>query len=99
MIRWRPLADPSIEYLAGVGRQRPVFAPYLTPSYSNIGFAILGAVIEAVARKSYDAFITETLITPLGLTRTSVLKPQNDSLGVIAYNANDWEWDLGVENP
>jgi CubicO group peptidase (beta-lactamase class C family) len=51
-----------------------------------------------VARKSYDAVVTETLIKPLGLTRTSVFKPQNDSVGVISYNANDWEWDLGIEN-
>jgi CubicO group peptidase (beta-lactamase class C family) len=89
----------SSEYLSGVSKLRPVFPPYFTPSYSNLGFALLGAVIEAVTGKSYDDVIADDIVRPLNLTRTSVRKPQDDSLGIIPVEANDWEWDLGAKNP
>ncbi len=89
----------ATEYLSGAGKLRPIFPPYFTPSYSNLGFALLGAVIEAVTGKSYDDAIADDIIRPLNLTRTSVRKPQDDSLGIIPVDANDWEWDLGTKNP
>jgi CubicO group peptidase (beta-lactamase class C family) len=38
--------------------------------YSNIGFGLLGLVIEAVAGVPYATYVTERIIEPLGLTRT-----------------------------
>jgi len=39
--------------------------------YSNIGFGLLGRVIEAVAGAPYATYVTEHIIEPLGLTRTT----------------------------
>lgn len=39
--------------------------------YSNIGYALLGQIIEAVSGKSYDRFMTEEIIKPLGLKNTT----------------------------
>ncbi|NAZ83301.1 serine hydrolase [Kineococcus sp. R8] len=39
--------------------------------YSNIGYSLLGAVIEAVAGTSYAEHVTQHLIAPLGLGRTT----------------------------
>ena len=47
--------------------------------YSNTGFAILAAVIEQVTGKSYDAYIRDDLLAPLGLENTGYLLPRFDS--------------------
>ena len=38
--------------------------------YSNLGYALLGRVIEEVSGKAYPAFVTENLLQPLGLAET-----------------------------
>ncbi|WP_166790558.1 serine hydrolase domain-containing protein [Cryobacterium tagatosivorans] len=38
--------------------------------YANIGFAVLGLVVEAVSGMPFDKFATATLLEPLGLTRS-----------------------------
>jgi len=40
--------------------------------YSNIGYWLLGAVIEAVTGKSFVSYVTENVFTPLGLTATDM---------------------------
>lgn len=39
-------------------------------AYSNLGYALLGRVIEAVTGRSFIDYITESFLTPLGLTGT-----------------------------
>jgi CubicO group peptidase (beta-lactamase class C family) len=46
--------------------------------YSNVGYAILAAVIEQVTRKSYDAYVRDDLLAPLGLESTGYLLPGFD---------------------
>ena len=41
-----------------------------TFKYSNIGFGILGLVLEAVTERSYEEAMRELVTRPLGLTRT-----------------------------
>lgn len=38
--------------------------------YSNVGFGLVGIVLEAVAGERFESFITRELIEPLGLTMT-----------------------------
>ena len=40
--------------------------------YSNLGFGILGNIIERISGKSYDEFMKSEVFSPLGLTRTMV---------------------------
>jgi CubicO group peptidase (beta-lactamase class C family) len=44
--------------------------------YSNTGYAILAAVIEQVTGTSYDTFIRDDILAPLGLRNTGFLLPQ-----------------------
>ena len=46
--------------------------------YSNTGYAILAAVIEQVTGKSYDAYVRDDLLVPLGLESTGYLLPRFD---------------------
>jgi CubicO group peptidase (beta-lactamase class C family) len=45
-------------------------APGTRYEYSNLGYALLGQVIEVVSGQSYPAFVTENLLKPLGLDET-----------------------------
>ncbi|MCC7525802.1 MAG: beta-lactamase family protein [Chitinophagaceae bacterium] len=38
--------------------------------YSNMGFAMLGEIIRVVSRISYQEYITENILKPLGMTHT-----------------------------
>ena len=71
--------------------------------YSNTGYSILGKIIERVSGKSYRDYITSELITPNGLTGTSVpvdaldnTIPQPFATGYV-YNGSSCE-DVTVSN-
>lgn len=38
--------------------------------YSNLGYMILGAVVEAVSGESYESYVTRNILSPLGMHRT-----------------------------
>ena len=40
-------------------------------SYSNLGFALVGCIVEHVAEMPFDKFTKQRIFTPLGMTRTS----------------------------
>ncbi len=44
--------------------------PGLGYEYSNLGFATLGYIIKKVTGKSYQEYITENILKPLGMTHT-----------------------------
>lgn len=47
---------------------RPLqFNPGTAYVYSNFGYCVLGRMIEAIAKKPYHEFVTETILTPLGI--------------------------------
>lgn len=49
---------------------RFVSAPGTRYEYSNLGYALLGRVIEVVSAQSYTTFVNDNLIGPLGLHAT-----------------------------
>jgi CubicO group peptidase (beta-lactamase class C family) len=52
-------------------RDRPLeFAPGERFSYSNSGYFLLGAVIEKVTGKTYEAFLKDAVLDPLGMKDT-----------------------------
>ncbi len=64
------------------------FSPGMGRSYSNLGYAILGLVIEEVSGKSYEEYCREELFEPLGLHDFELAKnlyPQKDPFEVRYY--------------
>jgi CubicO group peptidase (beta-lactamase class C family) len=53
-----------------------LFEPGSRESYSNTGFALLAAIIEKVSGKTYDEYVRDNILQPLGLTRTGFLLPR-----------------------
>jgi CubicO group peptidase (beta-lactamase class C family) len=64
--------DPAVfgQLLAG-GGVRCAWAPGTVFEYSNLGYAILGRVIEAVTGQDYATAISEHILGPLGMTQTA----------------------------
>ncbi|RWZ51555.1 class A beta-lactamase-related serine hydrolase [Labedella phragmitis] len=53
--------------IAGARSDGVVFAPNENFKYSNIGFSLLGLVIEAATGRSYNEHVSESIATRLGL--------------------------------
>lgn len=62
---------PDREQLLAIASDRAdVFAPSTAFKYSNIGYGLVGLVLETVAERSYDDVMRELITRPLGLGRT-----------------------------
>ncbi|MFY0540693.1 serine hydrolase domain-containing protein [Nannocystis pusilla] len=53
------------------GAREPVFEPGSRWGYSNYGFVLLGAILERVTGKPYDAVVQERIFGPAGMQATS----------------------------
>ncbi|CAD6199049.1 unnamed protein product [Caenorhabditis auriculariae] len=59
------------EFLArAVQEELPQFQPGTRHLYSNIGYIILGKIIETVSNKTYEEFVNENVLQPLGINAT-----------------------------
>lgn len=47
-------------------------APGSSYAYSNVGFMILGRVIEAVTQKTYEQYVKEEILNPIGITTMEI---------------------------
>jgi CubicO group peptidase (beta-lactamase class C family) len=77
--RDRTLAE-AVDYFP---RRNLEFDPGTRWGYSNMGFAVLGRIIEVVSGKSYEEFITGRIFLPLGMKDSHFFVPA-DKLGRIA---------------
>lgn len=49
---------------------KPLGEPGTAFSYNNDAYGLLGAIIERVSGQPYEAYVTEHILQPLGMTRT-----------------------------
>jgi CubicO group peptidase (beta-lactamase class C family) len=71
------LTDQQFDAIVAAG---PVFAEPTgtTYEYSNFGYAVLGRVIHRLTGRRIQQHISDRLIEPLGMTRTSWVMPPHD---------------------
>jgi CubicO group peptidase (beta-lactamase class C family) len=65
------------DYVKLYGNRNLAFEPGSQWQYSNYGFVLLGAIIEAVTGQSYYDHVREQVFQPAGMTRTDSL-PEED---------------------
>jgi CubicO group peptidase (beta-lactamase class C family) len=76
-----PWADRQVaandDYERLVKRDGISFAPGIGigPEYSNLGYAMLGRIIENVSGMRYDAYLKANVLLPLGMTGTVCFEP------------------------
>lgn len=68
-------------------------APGIAYEYSNYGFAILGRIVSNVSGTSYDAYVSDNILKPLGMTSTTLhvssVPPNRLAIG---YRWEDGQW-------
>lgn len=64
----RPTADtPLVDAVAGDGLLRVRSRPGTRFSYSNMGYTLLGRIVEAVSGQRYERYLDAQLLRPLGM--------------------------------
>ena len=87
-------AFPNENELLEIAGHAKIIEPNEHFKYTNIGYGILGLIIEALSGQSFDQFITERIIKPLGLSNTGAdIDSQTENLaagyGPLAHAGND----------
>ncbi|EST53372.1 penicillin-binding protein [Brevibacillus panacihumi W25] len=67
-----PYLDTYAEVLEAIAKWKgtALGAPGTAFSYNNDGYGLLGAIIERVSNMSYEQYLSEHILGPLGMTRT-----------------------------
>jgi CubicO group peptidase (beta-lactamase class C family) len=67
----RQLDTPDVDLIKMVGNGISFSnVPGVNFEYSNLGFTLLGHIIQKVSGESYESYITENILLPLGMTNT-----------------------------
>ena len=103
------LADPDIgdfdpvplaEYLKQVFAQPLLFAPGKGYTYSNANFSLLGAILEKLSGRPYEAVLRERLFLPNGMYETGYTLPAwGISRFAQGYEADGGRWGTFLERP
>ena len=90
----------SIEFFNGLNIMYPSYAPWQTPTYSNVAYQLLAYALENITGKNYTDILNSRVIKPLGLNRTFYDTPP-EKYGVIPGSVKDtyWEVSLGQGSP
>jgi CubicO group peptidase (beta-lactamase class C family) len=75
MIGWVHYDNDSYDQTDVLKRNLPNFStlkfePGTQAVYSNLNFMVLGAIIEAVSGQTYESYISEHILQPLGMSHT-----------------------------
>ena len=79
------------EVIATTKSRQPMLPPLQEHSYSNLGYTLLGGVIEAVSGMAWGDYIQRNILDPLGMSNTIVTpngSEGNLATGYLAYDAN-----------
>lgn len=67
----------TLAAMAGLGaKTQLLFEPGTQWNYSNVGYDILGRIIEVVSQEPYDRFLEERIFDPLGMKDTHFFVPE-----------------------
>jgi CubicO group peptidase (beta-lactamase class C family) len=80
MIGWMHYADKLVDQTDLLRHQLPQFSklqsnPGTKAAYTNLGYMVLGAIVERVSGQSYAAYVTDNILHPLGMQHTGFLYP------------------------
>ncbi|WP_299442970.1 serine hydrolase domain-containing protein [uncultured Aquimarina sp.] len=83
------------EFIEKTLRRKLLFEPGTGYEYSNVGYSVLGIIIEKLSGMSYEAYLSENLWKPAGMNQTGYQMP---SFGNIAVGyRKDRKWGRTTE--
>jgi CubicO group peptidase (beta-lactamase class C family) len=76
-----------------------LWEPGVRYRYSNAGYSLLGAIIEKLSGRSYEAFLRDELFEPAGLTSTGYRLPNWPSERVAHGYRRERDWGTPLDKP
>ncbi len=67
-------------------------------SYSNVGYSLLGAVVELVGGQPYETFLVENLFQPAGMTRTGYVAPKFNTSELPHGYTLEGDWGTSLDH-
>ncbi len=77
----RVTARSAGDFVPLVRGARPAFEPGTSWAYSNSGYVVLGALVEAVSGRTYEAYVREHVLAPAGMESTGFDAPARNGAG------------------
>jgi len=90
LVQWQPLyyqASTSAQTYAAIRAMPLQWGVGSGRHYSDLGFMLLGAIVERVSGERLDAFVARELYAPLGLRSTTFLPREH---GFTDFAATEW---------
>lgn len=81
--------QPWDEVVTTTQQRKPVNPPLAEFGYSNLGYSILGAVVEVVSGQPWADYIQQHILDPLKMTNTIVAPTQPDDVLAFGYYRPD----------
>lgn len=78
---WERVPGGSWDDLIAANPEQHVFAPGRRHHYSNLGYALLGRLVEKLSGATWWEVVSERIIRPLGLEHTTFERPQGAAIG------------------
>ena len=76
-----------------------LFIPGERYEYSNVGFSLLGIIVELVSGKNYEDFLYEALFKPAGMEKTGYVRPGFvKSELAVGYRGGE-RWGTALDRP
>lgn len=86
------------EFIKSAMKSELKFTPGEGFNYSNIGYGLLGAIIEIVTNQAYERYLNDNLFTPAGMSQTGNKIPKwNPDEVAIGYYIFGFEWGSPLE--
>ncbi|MEW5900777.1 MAG: serine hydrolase domain-containing protein, partial [Acidobacteriota bacterium] len=76
-----------------------IFEPGARYEYSNVGFSLLGIIMELVSRKNYEDFLYEALFKPAGMERTGYVRPKFTKHELAVGYTGGERWGTALDRP
>lgn len=72
-------------------KQQLNFTPGSDYAYSNFGYSVLGRVIEEVTGQSYESYVAESVLAPIGISRMQIghTRESERADGEVHYHGSD----------
>ena len=77
-----------------------LFKPGTAYNYSNVGYSLLGIIVEKVSGMAYERYLHDTLLVPAGLSRTGYRIPDwSKEQLAIGYRKDSTRWGTMLDQP
>jgi CubicO group peptidase (beta-lactamase class C family) len=83
--------EPYTAVVAALKEEYAAFPPNLVYSYSNLGYTLLGHMLESVSEVAFAKYIATHIFRPLGMQRSSMGVSQQTQVALSKGYRNGWE--------